>query len=94
MKITLTFKTPDAVETALEHAMQFFIYQFLQDQGDEVPAELTAAQQEELDEKRQQQREHLTALLERWIQYGEVLTVEFDTEKGTCQVLPVTRSSS
>lgn len=27
----------------------------------------------------------------RWIEWGEAVTLELDTEAGTCEVLPVTR---
>ena len=55
MIITITFKTPDAVEYALG----------------EFPEDVT----EEAKKK-----------LEKWIRYGEFVTIEFDLEKMTATV--------
>jgi len=58
MKITISFKTPDAVEYALENLSE--------------------------DEKKS-----VESLIETWVEYGECLTVEVDTEAKTCVVLPI-----
>jgi hypothetical protein len=58
-KVRLSFKTPDAVDYAVEGI-------------------------EDEDE-----REAAKAACGKWVEYGECLTVEVDTEKGTCEVVPV-----
>jgi len=56
MKITISFKTPDAVEYALETLSE--------------------------DEKAE-----ANELIKNWVEYGECLSVEVDTEAKTCIVL-------
>ena len=58
MIVRLTFKTPDAVDEALN----------------DVPEE---------------QRDEARAAAEKWVEYGEYLYVDIDTEKGTCTPVPV-----
>lgn len=91
MKLTLTFKTPDAVQDCIDGAEQELINQCLLDHEVDSEEELEDSVQEELMEQIQQRREDLTDFLSRWVQYSEVLTIEFDTEDETCRVVPVTR---
>ena len=58
MILRIGFKTPDAVDNALQ----------------EVPED---------------DRYAVKGLLKNWIQYGECITVEVDTEKETCEVVLV-----
>ena len=57
MKATLSFKTPDVVDYAVEGM----------DEGE--AAEVRKA-------------------CKKWVEYDECLTVEVDTEAGTCTVIP------
>lgn len=91
MQITLTFKTPDAVQDCIDGAEQELINQCLRDHEVDSEEELEDLVQEELMVQIHQQREDLTRFLSRWVRYSEVLTVEFDTEDETCRVVPVTR---
>lgn len=34
-------------------------------------------------------RDEVDALIKRWVEYDEYLTVEFDTEAKTCSVVPL-----
>jgi len=58
MKLRLSFKCPDAVDTALE----------------DIPEEEHAAAKK---------------ACAKWIEYGEYLNVEIDTETGECTAVPV-----
>ena len=40
-----------------------------------------------IDHRPEDEQEELREFLEQWIQYGETLRVEFDTEAGTAKVL-------
>jgi len=58
VEISLTFKTPDAVDFAIEDLEDYEV-------------------------------EEVRAAAEKWIEYGEYITVVLDTKKGTCEVQPV-----
>jgi hypothetical protein len=58
MRIKVTFKTPDAIESVIGN--------YSEDEQEEI-------------------REHLSA----WIEYGEYIYIEFDTEKANPNVLRV-----
>ena len=68
MKLTIGFKTPDAIEYALE---EYRDYSGESDDGEG----LTEEQKEEAKEK-----------LEKWIRYGESVSIEFDLDKMTAKV--------
>lgn len=59
MKIRLTFKTPDVVDSVLQAYAD-----------EDVRAEIQAAAR-------------------KWVDFDEYLTVELDTQAGTCVVVPV-----
>lgn len=69
MKLSIGFKTPDAIEYALD---EYRDYSGESDDG----VGLTEEQKEEAKEK-----------LERWIRYGESVTVEFDLDKMTAKIV-------
>lgn len=66
MKVHVTFKTPDALDMALDEAC-------LNDYGNDQSVE------DIKDEARQ--------ICEKWIKYGEYVTLEIDTTQGTATVL-------
>ena len=68
MKLTIGFKTSDAIEYALE---EYRDYSGESDDGEG----LTEEQKEEAKEK-----------LEKWIRYGESVSIEFDLDKMTAKV--------
>lgn len=39
--------------------------------------------------EREEEKEKIQAICARWFNYGEVVTVEIDTEKETCNVVPI-----
>jgi hypothetical protein len=58
MKLHITFKTPDAVDYAVdEHGQEF--------------------------------KEEIKKTTNKFVRYGELVTIEFDTETQTATVLPV-----
>jgi hypothetical protein len=88
MKITLTFKTPDAVAEVLQPYLHELESAFLDHHGVEYLSELKEDQEDLLSAARQLLKEEVCDAAQRWIQYGEYLRVELDTEAGTCTVLP------
>jgi hypothetical protein len=59
MKIRLTFKTPDVIDTVMT----------------EYPVEDI--------------RDEVQAAIRKWVRHDEYITVEIDTQAGTCVVMPV-----
>lgn len=77
MKFKVTMKDPDGVYESREEAIK-------QDVA-EIPG-LSDEEREAVIEKR---RETLRDLIGKWFEYDEYLTVEVDTEAGTCVVVPI-----
>lgn len=75
MKIRVTFKTPDAVDNAVEEAVE----------GVLAGADMD---DDEADGAFEVLRDGATQAVAKWVRYGECVTVEFDTEAGTATVLP------
>ena len=76
MKIQLTFKTPNAIDDIREDVEELL--------GVDPRVEPECF----LDEVDDQVEEIKTAL-EKWIRYGEYVTLEYDTEAKTLEVLEV-----
>lgn len=74
MKFTITMKDPDGVYTSVHEAAS----ESVEEMDFEDP-------DEELDivERRE---EKINTFIQSWIEYGEYVTLEFDTEAGTCTV--------
>lgn len=77
MKITITFKDPDAVYDAVQQAVHAT-----------MPEGIKAHETEMLAEFR---HKDISDELKHWIRYGEYLTVEFDLETKTAKVLELAR---
>lgn len=75
MKINVTFKTPGIVDDAVADAVaeNLPVFEFEEDKF-----EMTNNVENEV-----------RNFLEKYIEYGEYVTIEFDTEMKTVQVLPV-----
>lgn len=76
MNIKITFKDPDGVFNAVTDAA----------------AEQIAAASQDLDEEEtelleERRREKINEALSRWIEHGEYLTVEFNTDTGIATVI-------
>jgi hypothetical protein len=75
MKFTVMFKDPDGVWEALADAAKHSI---------ESVDGLSNRERENLAESR---KEQLGEFASRWIEYGEYLEVEFDTESNTARIV-------
>lgn len=73
MKFRVTMKCPDALDDAIRDAVGAVGFDGLS----EDEAELV----------RESRSEAARKLCSRWFEYGEYLTVEVDTEAGTCVVM-------
>lgn len=88
MKFTTSFKTPDAVDYAVDASLHLLFglldltdeQQEAMDVGDDLF--LSEDQKDILEDKRLELKE----FTEKW-SCGEYIRVEFDTEAGTCTVL-------
>ncbi len=78
MKFQITFKDPDGFADGLDEAVDAS----LNDVRDQLS-------EDELDEVRESRREEMVEAVQRFVEYEEYLTVEFDTDKGTAKVVNV-----
>lgn len=76
MKYTVSMKCPDALDDSIKEAVRAEVddIEQIDDEEREDLAETRA------DKYRDQAR--------RWFRYGEYITVEIDTDAGTCVVVP------
>jgi hypothetical protein len=75
MKLTISWKTPDATDYTIREA------------AERAVEAQEGVDPEERDWLIQEQAEALSDALERWVGYGEVITIEFDLTAGTATVL-------
>lgn len=78
MKLQVTFKTPDAVDLALEQAKKSL----------NKPERMS---DDEWDELRDDKIFAIQKILDQWITYGEYVTIEFDPIAQTAIVVKKTR---
>jgi hypothetical protein len=74
MKVRVTLKDPDGVGDCVDEAVR-----------GSLPSEMDDEEKEAVFDTR---REKVKKVLARWIEYGEYVTVEFDTDAGTAVVVP------
>ena len=74
MKFNVTFKTPDAV------------YETVKDISEQEACEVVDI--DENCDKQSEIRTELEDFASKWVKFGEIVTIEFDTEKGTAIVVP------
>jgi hypothetical protein len=72
MKLRVVMKCPDALEFAIENALE-----------EEIGG---PSDSEEHDDLFYEEKQKIESLIEKWFRYGEVLTVIVDTEEQTCIV--------
>lgn len=75
MKIRATFKDPDTMQDAVDDAYA----------EAPVPAHITEEEWAGIRESRATKAKH--EITDRWMEYGEYITVEFDLEAKTATVL-------
>lgn len=75
MKFTVTIKDPDVFADAVQEA---------------VTAEVRALNldEDEADAVIERRTEKVNDILKRWVEYGEYIRVEFDTDAKTATVVP------
>lgn len=76
MKFRVTMKDPDTLHDAITEAVEISLAVEIDDQ-------------EERDALAAIRVEKIQKLAGKWFEYDEYLTVEIDTEAGTCTVCPV-----
>lgn len=76
MKFTVTMKDPDALHDSVYSNV-----------SEEVGA-LELTDLDEIKELTDQRYNKAMEVVNRWFRFGEYLSVEIDTEAGTCVVLP------
>ena len=81
MKIRITLKDPDGV------------YESLKDATEESARGNTFFDKAETDAFLEERRERIGALCSKWVEYGEYVTIEIDTDAGTARVLTVDESN-
>lgn len=75
MKFRITFKTPDVVEDSISE----FSYGSLSEEfGPNHP---------DFDEQREIMEDELHNIISKWVKYGEMITIEFDTVAKTATVV-------
>lgn len=70
-------KSPDVLDDCIEKAAR------------EQTDSLLLIDEDERDEIRKMRALRISKLCGRWFEYGEYLTVEIDTDTGTCVIVPV-----
>jgi hypothetical protein len=74
MRFTLTFKDPDGPSECLREAVT-----------ESIP--FTITDPEEIDQLIDSRLEDLREFIEPWVQWGEYVSIEFDTETKTAKVV-------
>jgi hypothetical protein len=74
MIISITFKTPDAVDDVVD------------DEVFNLVSDMNIQDEDEAREIEEAKRVELKEFLGQWITHGELITIEFDTEKSTAIV--------
>jgi hypothetical protein len=90
MKIRVTMKTPDAVDDAISRAIEDHPEGVVVSvKGKPVAGTPQMSFVGSIDEDSRESLEAaIKKLSEKWFRYGETVTLEIDTEQGTCVVMP------
>ncbi len=90
MKINITFKTPDTVERAISEALgDLKLHGARCSLDDQSDCDYCQNDREEELETIQGERNKAEELIGKFVQHGEVVTIEFDTDTGTAKVVEV-----
>ncbi len=73
MKITVSFKNPDALDESIDESLK--------------DLKVEGLSEEELEGVKETRKEEIKELCMKWFKWGEYLTVEIDTEAKTCTVV-------
>lgn len=80
MKLTITLKDPDGVYEAIDDAAKTSL---------EGTTAATALDKDEIEGLVEKRAAKLGEQCKKWIQYGEYVTIEIDTDAGTARVCEV-----
>ena len=81
MKFRITFKDPDGVSNSIQEESLNLAQNSL--------TENLRTNEKLLEPLVEHFKEELESKIEKWIEYNEYLTIEFDTDANTCTVIPV-----
>ena len=76
MKIQITLKDPDGV------------YESIKDAAESSTGDIEGLENDELDALAETRRETIEEQCNRWVKWGEYVTIEIDTEANTATVIP------
>lgn len=76
MKFRITMKDPDGP------------YECIQDTAKEMVDAIKGIEEDEKESLVEKRVDWLRSFADKWMEYGEYITVEFDTEAGTATVVP------
>jgi hypothetical protein len=76
MKFIVTFKTPDAVSCTIDEIVKDYV-EFNDMEGDEAEEEAFLL------------KEKMTEFSDRFVKYGETISIEFDMDEETATAVPV-----
>jgi len=76
MKFIVTFKTPDAVECTIDEIVKEHV-EFKELEGDEAEEEAFLL------------KEKMTEFADRFVKYGETISIAFDMDEETATAVPV-----
>lgn len=82
MKFTVTFKTPDVVECEAYSQIVDNYLMLTYPNEDVFREDLKEEDYEKIDELWEEEQKKIN----KWVKYGELVTIEFDTDKGTATV--------
>jgi len=81
MKIKITAKCPDCVGDAVDRAVEDWEASKEYDKEDLSSSEM-------MSDDRRDFRDKIEAAVYKWVEYGEYITIEVDTETGEARVCP------
>ena len=76
MKFIVTFKTPDAVECTIDEIVKDHV-EFSELEGDEAEDEAAIL------------KDRMTEFADRFVKYGETISIAFDMDEETATAIPV-----
>lgn len=81
MKFRITLKDPNGADASLDHEIE----RFMELMKESLPD--GSVDPEELEQMEDQHRDVVQKYMNMWLRYGEYVTLEIDTDAGTCTVV-------
>lgn len=89
MKFQVLFKTPDAPETAIQKEYEYISCGAPECGENGSPG--TCLDCERLHDQARDTEADMWAVINKFVEYNEQVTIEFDTETGEARVVPVSK---